>query len=94
MQPLDAVLAGIELEIAGQVYEGSFYECRDGSIVGPMIDDGCDPSFGYAAALGGYGSELWLSDGWSRAGDRGRDLIREATPPLIWTDRQWTAPPR
>ena len=88
-QPLDAVLAGVELEIVDHVFEGSFYECRDGSIVGPMIDDGCEPSFGYAAALGGHGKELWLVYGWSRAGDRGRDLVKEVVPPLTWTGRQW-----
>lgn len=89
MQPLSAVLEGIELEVVERVWEGGFYECRDGSVVGPMIDDGCYPSFGYAAAFGGNGRELWLSDGWSRAGDRNRDLVREVHPPLTWTGLQW-----
>jgi hypothetical protein len=48
--PLDVVLSGVELEIAGRIQEGAFYQCRDGSIVGPMIDDGREISFGYAAA--------------------------------------------
>jgi hypothetical protein len=58
--PLDVVLSGVELEIAGRIQEGAFYQCRDGSIVGPMIDDGREISFGYAAALGGYRGEEWL----------------------------------
>jgi hypothetical protein len=89
IQPLDAALAGIQLEIVGRAYEGAFYECRNGSIVGPLIDDGCEPSFGYAAALGGQRGENWLVEGWSRQGNRERDLVREIEPPLTWTGQEW-----
>ena len=75
------------IEVVGSVYQGGFYRCRDGAIVGPMIDDGCEPSFGYKAALGG--NEEWLHDGWSRHGNRSRDLVREVFPPLLWTGRGW-----
>jgi hypothetical protein len=92
MQPLDVVLAGVELDIVGRVHAGAFYECRDGSIVGPMIDDGHEPSFGYVTALGGTHDDLWLTEGWSRTGERGRDLVKEAQPPLMWTGRSWSRP--
>lgn len=83
-----------EADAVGRVYEGAFYQCRDGSVVGPMIDDGCEPSFGYAAALGGIRDEAWLSDGWSRAGIRARDLITELKIKpdgmnLAWTGCEW-----
>lgn len=87
-QPLSAVLAGIELEIVGNVYRGYFYECRNGQIVGPMIDDGLEPSFGSKAALG-RDDEHWDSYGWSREGNRDRDLVKEADPPLTWTGSEW-----
>lgn len=88
--PLDVYLSGAEVEIVGHVFEGGFYECRNGDIVGPMVDDGREPSFGYKAALGGAHGEEWLSDGWSRAGNRKRDLVRLAKLPLIW-DGCWSS---
>ena len=93
-KPLSVYLAdkesGDETSVVGCVYEGGFYQCRNGDIVGPMVDDGREPSFGCKAALGGSWGEEWLSDGWSRNGERTRDLVRAVKPPLTWNGMRWS----
>jgi hypothetical protein len=76
-------------DVVGRVHMSAFYRCRNGVIVGPMIDDGRDPSFGYAAALGGEYQETWYSDGWSAGHGRDRDLVAEVKPPLTWDGFTW-----
>jgi hypothetical protein len=75
-----------DLNIIERVYERAFYRCRNGAIVGPIVDDGREPSFGYVAALG---KGEWDVYGWARNGKRAHDLVEEIKPPLTWTGAEW-----
>ena len=89
MKPLSVFLSGEDVPIVGHVWIGAFYKCRNGDIVGPMIDDGADPSFGYIAAMGCPKDEIWYSEGWCSTGNRDRDLVEGIEPPLTWTSTYW-----
>jgi hypothetical protein len=72
--------------VIGRVQLGGFYRCRDGRIVGPMIDTG---TWRYEAALGAPGTR-WDIYGWSSPHVEELDIVEEAQPPVTWTGDEWS----
>jgi hypothetical protein len=73
------------VEVVGKVHTGGFYRCRNGVIVGPIIDTG---TWRVSAALGCDGA-CWDVYGWSKTLGHWSDLVEEVLPPLTWTGDMW-----
>jgi hypothetical protein len=70
----------------GAVRKGAFYECRDGTIVGPMTD--ADDGH-FAAAKGADWKERWSVDGVAIGDDRTRDFVSVVSTQLLWKGQGW-----